>query len=183
MPQLRLGRCRRRRAFVALLASAPLLGACGFRPVYGPAADGAAGPAQEGLSQIAVGPLPERSGQLLRQALQERFERGGVGTVHRYDLVVSFSVGQEGIAIQADSSSSRTRVIGTASWRLVGQDAQRTTLTSGTARSVDGFNVIDQQYFAADLESETVTKRVAEAVADQIALQLAVYFNRHARAG
>jgi LPS-assembly lipoprotein len=183
MPRFRRERIQSRRAFLALLINMPLLGACGFRPVYGPGADGAAGPAQEGLSQIAVGPLPERSGQLLRQALQDRVERDGVGKVHRYDLVVSFGVGQEGIAIQTDSSSSRTRVIGTANWRLMAQDPQRTTLTSGTARSVDGFNVIDQQYFAADLESETVTKRVAEAVADQIALQLAAYFNRRARPG
>jgi hypothetical protein len=53
-------------------------------------------------------------------------------------------------------------------------------LLSGTARSVDAFNVLDQQYFAADLSNEMVQKRIAEAVADQITLQLVAYFNRQA---
>ncbi len=149
--------------------------------MYAPASDGGVSPATAGLSQISVGPVPERNGQLLRQALQERFERGGVGVAHKYDLVVSFSVATEGIGIQVDNSSSRSRVVGTANWRLVGQDPQRTTWASGTARSVDGYNVLDQQYFAADLEGDRVNKRVAEAVADQIALQLAVWFDKRAK--
>jgi len=170
-----------RRRDLFLLPVLPVLAACGFRPVYGTASGGSAGPAQAGLASVSVALIPERSGQLLRQALQERLERGGVGTAHRYDLVVSFGVGAEAIAIASDSSSSRTRVIGTATWRLVGQDSQRSTLTSGTARNVDGYNVLDQQYFASDLENEVVLKRVAEALADQISLQLAAWFNKQAQ--
>ncbi len=168
----------RRRGVVALLANFAV-SACGFRPVYGPRASGAQGPAQAGLAAISVGIIPERSGQLLRQALQERFERGGAGIARRYDLVVSFAVTSEAIAIQADSSSSRTRIVGSADWKLIAQDPQRTTLVGGTARNVDGLNVLNQQYFAADLETDTVQRRVAEAVADQIAYQLAAYFNKH----
>ena len=33
---------------------------------------------------------------------------------------------------------------------------------------MDGFNIIDEQYFAADLENEAVQRRLAEALADQI---------------
>ena len=97
-----------------------------------------------------------------------------------FDLVVAYGISQEGIAIdRADSIATRTRVIGTASWSLVAQDADRHTLTSGRARSNDGYNPLDLQYFYSDLQNEQVLRRIAEAVADQITLQLATYFNSH----
>ncbi len=57
----------------------------------------------------------------------------------------------------------------------------RRTLTSGSARAVDGYDVINQQFFAGDLENEQVVRRLAEAVADQVMLQLADYFDAHAQ--
>jgi hypothetical protein len=44
----------------------------------------------------------------------------------------------------------------------------------------DGYNVIDQQYFALDMEQEATYRRVMEALADQITQQLAIYFDRQA---
>ena len=150
--------------------------------MYGRADDGAAGPAQLGLAEINVPILPERSGQLLRQALQERFERVSGVVERRYDLVVSYALAGDAIGYQQDSSVTRVRVTGNATWSLHAQDAQRSTLVSGTARNVDGYNIQDQQYFASDLTSDVVYRRVAGAVADQIALQLGAYFNKRATA-
>lgn len=164
---------------VLLAALAVPLTACGFHPVYAPGAAADPGPAANGLAGISVGLIPERAGQLLRLALQERFERAGVGAAHRYDLAVSFGIAGEAIGIQPDSTSTRVRLVGTANYRLTAQDPARGTLTTGTARSVDGYNIFDQQFFAADQESETVQRRIAEAVADQITLQLAVYFTKN----
>ncbi|MBV9811801.1 MAG: hypothetical protein JO326_03565, partial [Acetobacteraceae bacterium] len=65
-----------------------------------------------------------------------------------------------------------------ANWTLLAQTPQRTTVASGFARDVDGFNIINGQYFAADLENDTVQRRIAEALADRIAEQLAAYFSR-----
>jgi LPS-assembly lipoprotein len=172
------GGCGRRMLFQVLLAG--LLPGCGFRPMYASAGGGSLGPAEAGLAEISIGPLPERSGQLLRQALQDRFERGGGGLARRYDLAVSFGLSGDPIAIQPDSSVTRVRLIGSSTWTLTGQDPQRTTLAHGTARALDGYNVLDEQIFSADLENETVQRRMAEAIADQITLQLAAYFNKHA---
>ena len=69
-------------------------------------------------------------------------------------------------------------MIGTVTWNLVAQDPGRTRLTSGSAKSVDAINIFDAQYFAADLENETAQRRLAEALADQITLQLATFFRR-----
>lgn len=174
----RLAGIGRRGALLALFA--PALGGCGFHPLYAPVAKDEAGPAATGLAEISVGPIPDRPGQELRQALQERFERNGLAAAHRYDLIVNFSIAGAAIAIQPDSSNAYNRLIGTATYQLVAQDPSRTTLTTGTARSVDGLQVFDQQLFAMQLETEVVQQRIAEAVADQIAQQLAVYFERQA---
>jgi len=157
-----------------------LLTGCGFQPVYMPTASGQAGPAQRELAAVNVNLIPERPGQLLRQALQDRFGSDAYGTVNRYDLAVGFSIAGEGIGVQADTTVSRIRLTGTASWTLTARDAGHTLLTRGSARAMDAFNILDQQYFAADLDTEAVQKRLAQALADQIALQLAVYFRRKA---
>ena len=170
------------RGWIRVLCLAALLplGACGFHPLYGSAPDGTAGPTATSLSQISVALIPERTGQLLRQALQERFERNGVPVAHRYDLTVSFGISGDAIALQPDTSNARVRFVGTAVYQLRAQDATRTLLTSGTARSVDGMNVFESQLFAADMETEVVERRIAQAVADDITAQLAVYFDRQA---
>jgi LPS-assembly lipoprotein len=162
------------------LALAAVLPGCGFRPMYASAAGGSAGPAEVGLAEIAIGPMYERAGQLLRQALQERFERGGAGLAQRYDLVVGYGLSGDAIAIQPDSSVTRVRLAGSATWTLTAQDPQRTTLATGSARTMDGYNILDEQIFSADMENEMVQQRIAEAIADQITLQLAAYFNKHA---
>ena len=42
--------------------------------------------------------------------------------------------------------------------------------------------MFDSQYFAADMENSAVQKRIAEAVADQVAMQLAVWFRKRSSA-
>jgi LPS-assembly lipoprotein len=147
--------------------------------MYANSAKGVAGPAQTGLAEIAINLIPERAGQLLRLALQERFERAGITAPRRYELATSFGIVGDPIAIQPNTTTTRIRLIGTASWTLFAQDPQRTTLASGTARSTEGYNILSEQYFASDLENEEVQRRIAEAVADQMTLQLAAWFNKH----
>jgi LPS-assembly lipoprotein len=171
--------CLGRRGLLSLAVTA--LSGCGFQPVYMPTASGKAGVAQRDLAAIEVDLIPDRPGQLLRQALQDRLAMGASGVERRYELkVVGFGISGEGIAIQSDNSATRYRSIGTANWSLIAQDPGRTPLSSGSARSIDALNIFDEQYFAADLEVEAVQRRVAEALADQIAIQLAIFFRKRA---
>jgi LPS-assembly lipoprotein len=160
------------------LAAGVTLSGCGFQPVYMPTASGKAGVAQRELAAIQVDIIPDRPGPLLRQALQDRLEMGSSGVARRYELSVAFGISGEGIAIEQNTTVTRLRMIGTATWNLVAQDPGRTRLTSGSAKSVDAINIFDAQYFAADLENETAQRRLAEALADQITLQLATFFRR-----
>ena len=171
-----------RRSFLrrlALSGFALSLEGCGFQPVYMPTASGKPGPAQRELASVNVPVIPERPGQLLRQALQEHFGDDS-GTPSAYDLQVSYQITGEGIAVESSTLATRIRLRGSAAWTLVTHDAQRKTLTAGTARAMDGVNIFGSQYFASDLETEVVYQRIAENVAQQITTQLAVWFRKRA---
>lgn len=157
------------------------LGGCGFQPLYMPTASGKAGAAERELSAINVPIIPDRPGQLLRQALQAKFANDS-GAPKRYDLAVSYWISGEGISIQTDNSATRIRVLGYANWILTAQDPARTRLTEGSARTMDGLNIFNQQYFALDMENEVIQRRLAEQLADQVATQLALWFRQRAAA-
>ncbi len=140
---------------------------------------GRAGPAAE-LAAVYVPVIPERSGQLLRQALQQRLEGSGGGGVKRYELIASNGISAEGIGIQTDTSATRVRLIGRSVWTLRLLDPAHTVLTTGASRVLDGYNVLNQQYFAADIEASSAYKRVAETLADQIVTRVAVFLKRRA---
>jgi LPS-assembly lipoprotein len=171
----RLGRRR-----LLTLTGGLTLSACGFQPVYMRTASGKAGVAQRELAAVEVDIIPDRPGQLLRQALQDRLAGSSSGVAYRYDLSVAYSISGDNIAILPDSTATRVRSIGNADWALIAQDPGRTRLTTGVARAIDGYDLIDSQYFALDLENEAVQRRLADALADQIAIQLAIYFRKQA---
>ncbi len=167
----------RRRGLLGLPVLLALPG-CGFHPIY--ASDGAGpGPARTGLGLIAVANIPNRVGQIFRENLQARFDHGDAPAVKRYDLVVGFSLAGEAIGVQPDTTVTRVRFVGQANWTLTTRDAARATVTTGTAHATGGLNTFDQQYFAQDIETETVYRRIIESLSDQITLQLATYFDKH----
>jgi hypothetical protein len=170
-----------RRAFLALGPGAALT-ACGFQPVYMPTASGQAGPARRELAAIYVNIIGERPGMLLRQALQDRFEGAGASVAKRYDLTVTYWMSGDLVGVQSDTTVTRVRFVGYANWILAAQDPAHTHLTDGATRAADALNLIDSQYFTSELEVTTIQERMAQTLADQIALQLAAYFRRRASA-
>lgn len=164
----------RRRTLLALPALAAL-GGCGFRPLYG---DSRAAPVPTHLAGVDVGLIPERHGQLLRLALQERLDPRGANPPARYDLEVQFGIAGEGIGIRRDAAATRDRLVATASWVLRRRDATREEVARGVSRAVDAYNVIDSQGFATDQFNEAARVRLAEALADQIVQRLAVALGR-----
>jgi LPS-assembly lipoprotein len=162
-----------------LLGAALGLSGCGFQPVYGPGADGSSA-VLTAFAETNVSTIPERQGQLLRQALQDRLERGGVSGRRLYELVVAaYFVSGDQIGIQQDNNATRVRLTGKAAWSLLSVDAQRRTLTHGLAVSSDGYDNLDLQYFAGDEANGAAQRRMAVAVADVLTGQLAQYFRAH----
>jgi LPS-assembly lipoprotein len=163
----------------ALAGGASLLGGCGFQPVYMPTASGKAGPPKRELATVFVRIIPDRPGQLLRLALQDDFASDS-GIPPQYDLAVSYSISGEAIGIETTAIATRIRFIGNASWQLLAHDAKSSRLTGGSARYMDGINTFDGQYFASDLETEAVQQRIANEIAQQITIQLAIWFRQQA---
>jgi LPS-assembly lipoprotein len=157
----------------ACLATPLALSSCGFHPLYAPS-----GATNEALDEVYVDIIPNRNGQLLRQSLQDRLNTSDSGT-KKYVLAVNYAVSSEAIGIQADTSSNRTRVIGTAHWTLKQPGLFGAKVTSGTARSVDGADVLDAQFFYASLAGQAIDRRMGDALADQIAESLAAFFRAH----
>jgi LPS-assembly lipoprotein len=163
------------RKFLALLA----LAGCGFTPLYG----GEAGDsASARLDAVTVQNIPERTGQMLRMSLETHLHADGAPTSQIYALNVSYSINTSTIGEQADSSATRNRMTGVANWTLtpIGTPAQ--PLATGTATAMDAANIIDQQYFALDLETDTVNQHLADQIAEQITIQLAAWFRAHPNA-
>ena len=87
-------------------------------------------------------------------------------------------MGGEGIGILTDTIATRVRLTANATWTLSSADGSQPRITSGAARALDAFNVLDQQYFASDMDNEAQQRLLASDIADQITMELAAYFRR-----
>ena len=152
----------------APLMALALLAGCGFHPLYAPGGS----EQQAALAGIFVDIIPNRDGQLLRQALQARLEGAGA-TPKRYELSVAYSDGVEAISILPNNFSTRTRVTGTATWSLKDTANPTVSLAQGSVRNLDGTDVFNNQFLYSQFQLEDVQRRQANHLADQIAQQLA----------
>ena len=162
-----------RLARLALALAPALLGGCGFAPLY--AQDGSSPVAD--LPAIYVDNIPAgHYGQLVREGLQQRLDSPESGAASRFRLVVGLGTSAAGIAVQPDNSSTFTRIVGTATWTLYTVGIAPVRLASGSARTLDGYNQIDQQYFQSTISGETANNRIAANLADQVTLEVAAWF-------
>jgi len=142
--------------------------------MYGGSADVA-----QPLDEVNVANIPERNGQLLRIALETNLQAAGAPVQQLYTLNVSYAVGQADVGVQEDSSATRDRFNAAASWTLTPIGNPGLTLAHGQATAQDALNIIDQQYFASTLETNTVDQQLATEISAQITAQLGAYFKAH----
>jgi len=162
----------------ALIFLLPLCG-CGFAPMYG---GGAGESVSQKLDLVDVSNIPERTGQMLRLSLETQLHAAGAPAAELYALNVNYSIGIGGIGVQQDTATTRNRFTATANWTLSPIGNPGAPLTSGTAATEDAANIIDQQYFALTLETDTVNQQLADQIAAQITAQVAAYFKSHPNA-
>ena len=106
------------------------------------------------LAAIYVAIIPDRPGQLLRQALQQRFEgdRGSAeAALHPDRGLLDHRRGDRHPAGHDRDAHPDDRQRQLDADRA---DPAQTVSTNGFARAEDAVNIIDQQYFAADLQTE-----------------------------
>lgn len=170
--------CKATLAATALMAAPLLLSGCGFRPLYGEE-KGVVDTSDE-LKDVYVANIPSRFGQQTRLALQSQMASDGPEEPHKYKLVVQPSLSAEAIDIHGDNTSGRTRMLASATWRLVSIEANPRLLAQGSTQAMDGYTSSYEQYFAQTLNMESTEARMAQALGEQVTQQVATWFKTHA---
>jgi LPS-assembly lipoprotein len=157
-----------RAALLALL----LLGGCGLEPVY---SGGSHGVAAAGLSDIAIGPIADHAGYLVRGELMMRM--GDPVDKPRYRLDVELDDQILGFGIRGDNTVTRERRTLRARYKLV-EVATNKVVLDATATTDAGIDRVSSDYAVVAAEN-TALERLATDLADQIVIRLA----RFAREG
>jgi LPS-assembly lipoprotein len=165
--------------FAALAAALSLalacagLSGCGFRPVYGSA--GSMGGAAAQLSQVHIDTIPERNGQMLRNALIERMNVSGIPARPSHRLVIGLKEEELDLGIRRDATVTRGQIKMTATYELV-DTATQAIVSRGTARSISSYNVVESD-FGTFVSRGDAQSRALQDLGDDIALRIALYFN------
>ncbi len=150
---------------ILLLATPVIFGACGFQPVYAPAASSAE------YGSIIIDDIPGRSGHALRKALMQQLAPGLPG-FNNATLTVTLDEKLARLAFRPDQAASRTDVRATGRYVLATQD----NAISGRVTAETSFNVPDAPYgdIAAQTDaSQRAMNLLAQRIVSDIQLQLA----------
>ena len=151
------------------------LGACGFQRQY--AARGTEGsPIREEMSHIEIAPIPERTGQLLRNMLLTEFTPLGEPSRPAYRLEVKLSERLDGVTLSRQKTTTRYNYWLNAAFRL--RDARTDkVLLADEARALTAFNLAPSE-FATTVAADDARRRAAELVGGEIEGRLSAYFSR-----
>tara|TARA_A100001037_G_scaffold287431_1_gene296879 strand:- start:1361 stop:1885 length:525 start_codon:yes stop_codon:yes gene_type:complete len=149
------------------------LAACGFEPLYGTKERGAETEAL--LSQIAVPPIADRLGQLVRTELTNRLNPRPAPAA-RFSVSVTLTESSQGLAVRRDASATRANMIIDASFSLAAISGGEALLT-GEIRSINGYDILTSDFATLAAEKDA-RRRGARDVADAIVDRLSIYMAR-----
>lgn len=164
-----------RRLSLAAMAAAVLgCSGCGFRPLYGtPKPD--ATPLSSDLAAIDVALIPDRSGQQLRNELEQLLNPGArTGVADRYTLSVQLREKLDTFAVERSGFASRATIELTASYSLQ-EDAAGSQVLAGRARSISSYNLLDND-FSTVAGADDARRRAIQQLAYEIRNRLAAHF-------
>lgn len=163
----------RRRASLWLALTALLtLPACGFHPVYGSLSkDG--NPVADELAAITIDPIPEHTGQTLRNDLIDRFNNKGRPTAPLYHLAIKLQVADEDLGTLANGTTTLAAVQASASYTLSDKDGK--TLNSGSAASTGQYDKLISMYGTLAAHDGAVDRTIRE-VSEQVTARISLYF-------
>ena len=165
-----------RRRLLAVALAAPLvlvLEGCGFRPLYG---NRGSSPGAIELAAVAVGPISDRLGQILRNDLIEGLTPLGEPAHPRYRLSANLRQSKPSLAIQSDSSITRFDLRIEVSFELI-DIASGAALFRGQAHAIGGYGSVQSDFATLTAEQDSA-RRTAREAAEDIRAQLAAFFAR-----
>lgn len=163
---------------IALLLVVPL-GACGFSPLYAER-DGVA--VTDELSQLDVSAPDNELGREIKYSLLDLFSSTGNPPPNApYLLEIAPVLYSEDVITERDADVTRKNLALLVPFRLVKADTKETLLRS-TSRSRSSYNRVQSEYANIVADKDT-RERIAKAAANDIRLQLSIYFDRAAKTG
>jgi LPS-assembly lipoprotein len=160
--------------FSLLLGFTVLLAGCGFQPLYGTAGGTRNLPAD--LARIQIAPIPDRLGQQVRNTLLDQLNPGGEPSGADYKLTVKLDLDRQGLGYRQDESITRVNLRLVATYEL--RDGADKIVLAGTGRSIASFDVVQKDFSTLTAERDG-EERMADDVATQIVIQLAVHFRQN----
>ncbi len=164
---------QRRSAVMFLCAT--LLAGCGFQPLLGRQSGNNS--VSDDLAAIRIAPIPDRSGQLLRNALLDSLTPRGAAVASQYVLTISLQEPRQTIALRRDDVISRSSYSAVATFDLV--DRQGRKITTGTSSFTTDYEITVSEY-ATRSSLEDARSRVLVLIAEDIRNQLAMALKRPA---
>jgi LPS-assembly lipoprotein len=160
-----------------LLVAVPLLASCGFEPLYAERGDVAA---TDQLAAVRIEPLPDRSGQVLYNALRDGLNPLGRPASPDYVLRIQLEEISEELALRTDETATRVNLTLTASFALLPIEGKEPVF-EGVSRTTTAYNVLASPY-ATLTSSEDARARALGDLAREIRQRLAIFLTRQASA-
>jgi LPS-assembly lipoprotein len=165
-----------RRSFLFALCAVGLSG-CGFEPLLGTTGNSTDAIAQ--LASIRIEPIPDRSGQVLRNALLDRLTPQAQTRGAQYVLRIRLEEPRQTILLRRDDIISRSSYSAQATYEL--SDAKGQRLFAGSSHFTTDYEIATSE-FATRTSLESARDRVMELVAGDIRNQLALGFRQRQNA-
>lgn len=153
------------------LAALLVLTACGFQPLYGAAQTGPNG--ESPLQSVAVPPIPERLGQMLRIELTNRLSPKGAPQTPDYVLDVKLREVVQNLGFRKDATATRANLNITAEFVLIDARTQQPVF-DGTVRSINSYNILTENFATLTAESDA-RRRAAVDLATEIQSRLGLF--------
>ncbi len=158
------------------LFSILLLTACGFHPVYGVNKYTATG-VEETLAQIEISNIPDRKGQILRNALIDRFYREGRPVNALYTLSIKpIQESTSKLDITKNDDATRGQLRLNTSISLKDNHTGETVLER-SLQTIASYNILAGE-FATRVSKDSTRLNAINDLARQIEQQVGLYFKR-----
>lgn len=151
-----------------------LLEGCGFTPLY-KQEKGITTPLPDVLNTIYIDPIPNRTGQILRNKLRTLLHSSSTQDF-RYVLSVSMKFHKKDFGILTDATASRSEIVVTGTYTLKEKDTQKILLSRNLETS-SNFNLITDADYSLIVAEDTSVKTAIDLLAQDIQLSLASYFH------
>ena len=146
---------------------------CGFQPLYSHGSGNSSHVVNQ-LSRIQISPVENRTGQILRNFLQDKLTPSGVPFSPAYKLTVSLKETRSDMGILRDSTSTFAKVKMDAKYQLINIETKN-VLDSGTVTSTTVFNIVSSEYANLSAQKDA-RRRTVRIISDLVKERLALFF-------